>query len=57
MYDEEISIDPKFAQAYNNKGLSIAVNLKQYDKALMIFNKSIKLYTTFTQAMTIKADR
>ena len=41
-YTEAIKRNPKFAKAYNNRGIAY-VGKKQYDLAIADFNKAIKL--------------
>jgi len=41
-YDKVLEIDPKFADAYNNKG-NIYLNINAYGAALELFNKAIEL--------------
>lgn len=41
-YSKAIKIDPKFAKAYNNRGIAY-VWKKKYDLAITDFNKAIKL--------------
>jgi Flp pilus assembly protein TadD len=41
-YTEAIKLNPKFAKAYNNRGIAY-VGRKQYDLAITDFNKAIEL--------------
>ena len=41
-YSKAIKIDPKFAKAYNNRGIAYVLK-KKYDLAIKDFNKAIKL--------------
>jgi tetratricopeptide (TPR) repeat protein len=56
---EAIRINPEFAEAYNNRGISY-LNLSQYDLAVADFNEAIELNPTiaapyFNRGLTYRA--
>ena len=53
-YDKAIQLDPKYANAYNNRGLAYYHN-KAYDKAIADFNKAIELNPDFARAYNNRA--
>ncbi len=60
-YNEAIKIDPRYAQAYYNRGL-VQMEKKDYDKAIADFSEAIRLdprdpsgYSNRAAAYTAKA--
>ncbi len=48
-YNEAIQRDPKYADAYNNRGNSYA-NLRQHERAIQNFDKAIQINPEFAEA-------
>ena len=48
-YDEAIKIDPKFAEAWYNKGIALR-KLKKYEEAIKCFDEAIKIDPKFAEA-------
>ncbi|HRF96752.1 MAG TPA: tetratricopeptide repeat protein, partial [Aggregatilineales bacterium] len=48
-YTEAIRLDPKYYQAYNNRGATF-IDMKQYDLAIMDTNQAIWLKEDYTDA-------
>ena len=42
-FNKAIEINPRYADAYNNRGLAYGMGKGQYDKAISDFNKAIEL--------------
>ena len=53
-YSEAIKINPKFAQAYNNRGAAYVLK-KKYDLAISDFNKAIELDPKYGKAYNNRA--
>jgi tetratricopeptide (TPR) repeat protein len=48
-FNKAIDLNPKFAEAYNNRGLTYAKK-GQYDKAISDFTKTIEINPSYTLA-------
>ena len=48
-YDKAIALNPRFAEAYNNRGNAL-LDLKRFEKALMMYNKAITLKPDYVVA-------
>ena len=42
-YTEAIRLDPKYANAYNNRGVSLQADKGDYDRAIADYNEAIRL--------------
>ncbi len=49
-YNKAIEINPRFAEAYNNRGISFAQGKGQYDQAISDFDKAIEINSKFAEA-------
>ncbi|CAK61763.1 unnamed protein product (macronuclear) [Paramecium tetraurelia] len=52
-YNEAISINPKYAQAWNKKGNTLS-DLKQYEEAIECYNKAISFNHKYVDAFCNK---
>ena len=50
-YSKAIEIDPKYAEAYCNRGVAYG-KIEQWDKAIADFNKAIEIDPNYYQALT-----
>ena len=53
-YDRAIKLDPKFVEAYYNRGLSER-DLRQFDKAMSDFSEAVRLDPQFARAYVTRA--
>ena len=53
-YDKAIELNPKDAQAYNNRGVAKKM-LKQYKEAIADYDKAIELNPKYAEPTTIEA--
>lgn len=55
LYNEAIQLNPKYFEAYNNRGLAYK-NLGQYERAIADFDKAIALKPNFALAYYIRGN-
>ena len=52
-YDKALKVNPKYVDAYNNKGLSLH-NLGRYEEAILEYDKALKINPKYVMLMPAK---
>ncbi len=50
LYNKAIGLDPKYAKAYNDRGIAYGEGKRQFDKAIADYNKAIEINPKYAKA-------